>query len=168
MLKLQVFGKFEVVDECGQICSPSGQKAKGLLILLACSRGQTRSRLWLQDKLWSDRSRSQAAGSLRTCLNEIRKAFGTHQNALITDRFNIGIDEKQFTLDYRVEPHESGLPQYPEAFEDVDVRDREFEHAIREIRTSLKSRRSAPYNAEITKSPIVDIFSLHKVDYSLK
>lgn len=160
MLKLKVFGKFSVVDERGQECSPSGKKARAILILLACSPGQVRSRHWLQDKLWSDRSREQAAGSLRTCLSEIRKAFGQQNHVLQSDRINIGLDKHFFELDYETTSTNGSLPQPIEAFEDVDIRDREFEHTIRDLRLSLKASYSAKTVVDNCTSPIVDLIVL--------
>ena len=155
MLTLKVFGKFCVVDQNGQNKTPGGQKAKGLLVLLASSPDHSRSRLWLQDQLWSDRSRGQAAGSLRTCLNEIRKAFGENQGALSSDRINVSLTPGLFKLDYEVP---SGAISYNEAFEDIDIRDSEFEHTIRDIRANVKAQYIKKYNSQNNPSaPIVDL-----------
>jgi len=67
---LKVHGQFALVGyEKGSRTkinlTPTGQKQRGLLALLAYSSNRTLSRHWLRQHLWSDRGNEQAQASLR-------------------------------------------------------------------------------------------------------
>ncbi len=97
---------------------PESAKARGLIALILASSDGWRRRQWLQDKLWSDRGRDQAAGSLRQALSQIRKALGAHADLLEATRQSVSFDVG------RIETIEDGDGEF---LEDLDVRDPEFE-----------------------------------------
>lgn len=75
----------------GTNLTPKGQKERAILALLAFSPQKRRTRLWLQDHLWSRSDPEKAAGSLRRALANIRKAISGHGAILETDKFSIGL-----------------------------------------------------------------------------
>ncbi|MER8707617.1 hypothetical protein [Mesorhizobium sp. M0520] len=148
MLKLNVLGRLTLTDTEGHDFAPLGSKARGVIVFLAVAPGHTRTRTWLQERLWSDRAPEQAAGSLRAALTEIRRALGPHRQLLVASRHAVTLDQAGFTVVYEA-PAESQIGGAVKAFEDVDIHDREFEQAIRDIRSQVlqrwvSQRRTAP------------------------
>ena len=90
-MRFQLNGQFRVFDAAERDITPRGIKERGLLALLVLSPGQRRTRIWLQDKLWSDRSPEQASGSCRQALSNIRNAFGPAALHLQSDRSAVWI-----------------------------------------------------------------------------
>lgn len=148
MLKLNVLGRLTLTDTEGHDFAPLGSKARGVIVFLAVAPGHTRTRTWLQERLWSDRAPEQAAGSLRAALTEIRRALGPHRQLLVASRHAVTLNQAGFTVVYEA-PAESQIGGAVKAFEDVDIHDREFEQAIRDIRSQVlqrwvSQRRTAP------------------------
>lgn len=153
MLKLNALGRLTLTDEGGRDFAPQGSKARGAIALLAVAPGHTRTRAWLQQRLWSDRGAEQAAGSLRAVLSEIRRALGPHRQLLVASRHAVTLEPAGFRVVYEasVDMRQGGTV---EAFEDVDVHDREFEHVIRDVRSHVlerwvQQRRAAPRRRRI-------------------
>ncbi|MDX8350669.1 hypothetical protein SLH49_21985 [Cognatiyoonia sp. IB215446] len=117
-----------MIDDDGLDRTPKGMKERGLLALLAFAPSNRRSRSWLQDKLWSDRSPDQASTSFRRALSNIRKVLGPSSNFLGADRTNVWFT-RPVRLDFGEEPSSNS-----EVLEDVDVPDAEFENWIRDLR----------------------------------
>lgn len=139
MLKFETVGKTSLTDRDGTDYMPRSMKARGIIVLLMMTPNRTRSRLWLQSKLWSDRGSSQAAGSLRTALSDIRSSLGNFDHVLVTDRFGVSLCKKK--IEFRLEgagPFEAA--NFVEPFEDIDVKDPEFEQLIRDMRSGLEHR----------------------------
>ena len=84
-LEIKLGAQVVVTDDNGTDLTPRGQKEVALLAILALSPEMRRPRLWLQDKLWSDRFAEQGAMSLRRALANIRKSFGPTRAALCAD-----------------------------------------------------------------------------------
>ncbi|MER8969200.1 hypothetical protein NKI25_26530 [Mesorhizobium sp. M0808] len=153
MLKLNALGRLTLTDEEGRDFAPQGSKARGAIALLAVAPGHTRTRAWLQQRLWSDRAAEQASGSLRAALSEIRRALGSHGQLLVASRHAVTLDPASFKVVYEasVDMRRGGTV---EAFEDVDVHDHEFEHVIRDVRSQvlerwMQQRRAAPRRRRI-------------------
>jgi DNA-binding SARP family transcriptional activator len=91
-VQISLFGHFCVKDFRGIDITPRAAKAQGLVALLASCGDGTRSRAWIQSKLWSDRAPNQAAGSLRQCLVQIRQAFGQNSDIINATRQNISLN----------------------------------------------------------------------------
>lgn len=114
--KLKIFlrGRFLVLAPDGSDRTPSSKKGRALLVLLALSRGNMRSRIWLQEKLWSQQEPSSGAASLRQCLSVLRKALEPYQDFL-------KIDKQLISLNAEVDSSRNG-----EFLEDLNINDPEF------------------------------------------
>ena len=131
-LAVVLSGPFRLVGPDGRERVLKSAKAQGVIALLATAPGMRRSRVWLQDKLWSDRGRAQGAGSLRQALCDIRHALGNCAPALVSDRMTVSLDASQV--------HVIGPPEAPGEFlEGIDVRDPEFEDWLREQRCAAEA-----------------------------
>lgn len=118
-------GPFGVFDEDGRDVTPAGMKERGLLALLLASPGQRRTRIWLQNLLWSDRRPQQALGILRQALANLRKALGRGAERLQADRTTLWI-APQVRVDALVQGEFLG---------DLDSRDPEFSDWLRDQRS---------------------------------
>jgi tetratricopeptide (TPR) repeat protein len=137
VITLSAFGRFKLVDEFGQEVTPRGMRARALIALLALAPSHRRTRVWLQDKLWSERSAKQGSESLRQVLTEIRSSLGTHAPVLIADRESVRLDPGQFTVQLDGGDRHDLEPADHELFADLDVPDQEFEQWIRDRRTAF-------------------------------
>ena len=135
LLCLNAIGPLSLTDCDGHEYLPGGNKARALIVLLAVAPGFTRSRQWLQSKLWSDRSTAQASGSLRSTLSEIRKALGPYAAALEASRQSVSFRTDMLEVSY-ARPDGVSFDEC-EPFEGVDARDPEFEHLIRDVRSRI-------------------------------
>lgn len=130
MVVIDVIGPLRVTASDGSDITPSGKKARGLLALLATSSELRRSRAWLQDKLWSDRSQQQGSASLRHAVWQIRKSFGdrdilrSENDCLFLASANVRRRGVSF------DSHEYGS----ELFEGLDIKDEEFNAWLRDQR----------------------------------
>lgn len=70
--------------------TPRGQKDRAVLALLALSSERRRTRLWLQERLWSASEPKKAGSSLRRVLSNIRSAFNG-ENVILTDKFGVAL-----------------------------------------------------------------------------
>lgn len=123
-MRVRINGPFRVKDDAGTDVTPVGMKERALLALVLLSPGQRRTRVWLQDKLWSDRDPQQGSGSLRQALSNIRKSLGQAGDRLKADRTAIWL-----------EPEVSLPTDEPgELLDDIDVRDPEFSNWLRDQR----------------------------------
>lgn len=140
-LIVQLFGRFSLSDNSGVDRTPTGQKSKGVLALLATSPKNERGRLWLQDKLWSDRAPPQASASLRQALVDIRRSLGPYSDLLKSNRTEVWFEPGMLeTL-----PQEHAQEEF---LEGIDIRDQEFE-------AWLSVQRSASSNPEGLTAPPV-------------
>lgn len=130
---IQTFGPFAMRTEAGRDITPRGRKACGLIAMLCLSPNFRRTRRWLQDHLWSDRGESQAAGSMRQTLVEIRKAMDTFSDLLATERGLVYLKEDGVRI--------AGEQTGQELLEGMDIRDEEFEDWLREARAVHREHR---------------------------
>ncbi len=147
-LSATLHGQFTIEGPNGENLTPTSAKAQGVLALVLTNKDHQRSRNWVQDKLWSDRSREQGAASLRQALTQIRKAFGPYADLLKTNRQTIALPK---------EVH------FPEVFDDnaeflegMDVRDQEFESWLRlqrQAREQPSAKAFAKANAGRIRTP---------------
>ncbi len=101
-LDVFLLGPPTVLDRNGNQLTPKNQKSKAVVAMLALAPRGSRSRVWLRDKLWSDRSEDQASASLRQALLDIRKSFGTeYKDILITDKYSVTLDPSRVRVDAR-------------------------------------------------------------------
>lgn len=129
MIIFKVSGKFRVCDSEGLNLTPRGMKARGLLSLLLLAPEYSRTRRFIQDKLWSTRSSEQASSSLRQSLTEIRRSLQQYKHILITDGINVSLDISQVIVE-----REQSEPQL--LFEDVEINDPAFANWILTERSS--------------------------------
>lgn len=116
-IKFTLWGRFRILAPTGEDLTPRSAKAQGLAALIAHAEHSERGRLWLQDKLWSDRAPEQSSASLRQALSELRRALGDYSQVLISDRLQVKFDQSLISL----------TPQTADEFlEGLDVRDPEF------------------------------------------
>jgi hypothetical protein len=154
MMSLKVYGRFRLTDEHGVDLAPRSTKARGLIALLALAPEHWRSRIWLQDKLWSDRDAKQGAESLRQALMLIRRSLKNHAHVLTADREKVSLDAHHFTVDF-FRPVQASLDEADtELFADLNIRDREFESWIRNQRLALDSRLERTNTIRLPKTKI--------------
>ncbi|MEX3015016.1 hypothetical protein [Gymnodinialimonas hymeniacidonis] len=132
-VKIRFFGTFAVIDSSGNDVTPKGKKARGIVALLAETATMRRGRRWLEAMLWSDRAPSQASGSLRQSLSELRSAFGDNVDILSSDRGDVWLDVD--AVDTDIDPG-SPLREPGRSFlEGFDIRDEAFEQWLAEARS---------------------------------
>jgi tetratricopeptide (TPR) repeat protein len=137
-LEIFLLGPPTVLDRSGNQLTPKNQKSKAVVAMLALAPRGSRSRVWLRDKLWSDRSEDQASASLRQALLDIRKSFGAdYKDILIADKYSVTLDLSRVQVDAKQisEQADKGLlhlsdeqHDFSEHFlEGFDICDPEFE-----------------------------------------
>jgi DNA-binding SARP family transcriptional activator len=151
-LHVKLLGAFEIRDGSGAPLGPLGRKAQGLLAILALNLGATLPRDKLSALLWSDRDESQARGSLRHALAELRKVLADLDPApLIADREMARIDPDTVEVDAvtferlidedTVEALATATELYRgDLLDGFDGRDAEFEVWLRTERERLRGR----------------------------
>lgn len=152
-MKLRVHGPFRVFDADGTDRTPRGLKECALLALVALSPGQSRTRAWLQGKLWSDSDPTRAGGSCRQALTSLRKALGPLSQRLKSDRLSIWLDPPAM-----VEPHGGAAPD--DLLSNLDVRDAEFDDWLRDFRAGASGQPVAtaaplPRDTPATARPLI-------------
>ncbi|TDW32386.1 hypothetical protein EV128_107255 [Rhizobium azibense] len=140
--RMFLLGPFALVDAEGRSVTPKSKKAQALLAMLALSARGSRSRIWLRDKLWSDRSDDQAAASLRQALLDINKTLGAARDLLIADKNTVWLDMDRLVLDTDlvVRTKRSADQITDELLEGIDIRDPEFEDWLTLERQNWYSR----------------------------
>lgn len=126
-MRVRIHGPFRLTGPDGADRTPRGVKERALLALVILSPGQSRTRAWLQGKLWSDSDPARAAGSCRQALTTLRKALGPLADRLATDRLSVRIDPPA-----EIEGWQGAAPD--DLLSDLDVRDPEFDDWLREFR----------------------------------
>ncbi|MFN7023018.1 MAG: tetratricopeptide repeat protein [Pseudorhizobium sp.] len=136
--RLYLLGSFALTDPAGTSLAPKSQKAQALLAMLALSRRGSRSRVWLRDKLWSNRSEEQASASLRQALLEIHKSLGSGRELVQADKLTVWLDLDRVKLDI----NQATAPEsnYDQLLEGIDVRDPEFEEWLTLERQNWQTR----------------------------
>ncbi len=99
-LNVTLLGGFAARDGAGAEPGPLGRKAQAILAILALNPGAPYTRDKLTALLWGDRGESQARGSLRAALTELRKAFGNlDPPLLIAERETVHINPDAVEVD---------------------------------------------------------------------
>ena len=124
-----LFGPFTVQGPDGADLTPKSRKSRAILAMLAVAPRGSRSRVWLRDKLWSDRGEDQASASLRQALLDIRSALGDRAAVVLTaDKHTVSLDLAAIRVDALEAAQGSVAVGQTENFlEGIDVRDPEFE-----------------------------------------
>jgi tetratricopeptide (TPR) repeat protein len=137
MIRIEIDGVLRISDDAGRDLTPRGQKTRGLVALLVAAKGNRRSRSYLQDKLWSTRAPEQGAASLRQSLSELRRALGDQKDVLKCERGLVQLDPEAVDVTGSPDPQST-------LFEDLDIRDPEFENWLRDIRVRHQSHDVRP------------------------
>ena len=127
-ISITLNGRLAVLDEKNKSLLPVGAKHQGLIALLATAKNFERGRVWLQDKLWSDRGQIQGAASLRQAIHKTKASLGDLGGILYSNRNSVGLD-----------PSRTDVIQDPslgEFLEGLDVRDQEFESWLTTMRAA--------------------------------
>ncbi len=122
LLRIRFYGPFRAFDAAGNDVTPKSRKGQGVLAVLATGEDMLRTRRWLQDTLWSDRTPQQAGGSLRQTLTELRKVIGPCGDVLQADRNAIWLNPELVETDL-----DDPEPQSQTFLEGLDVRDPKFD-----------------------------------------
>jgi DNA-binding SARP family transcriptional activator len=136
-ITLTVLGPFQVRHMDGRPLRLIGAKNQALLAMLALSPDMTRSRRWIEDKLWSTFGPEQANANLRQALSKLRAALGAASDVVLSDRTSISLDTRRVTVDLlqEVVPEDERI----ELLQGMDVRDPEFEDWLRQERAALQA-----------------------------
>src|SRR5690606_22752364 len=154
--------------------TPKAQKSRALLALLALSPRGSRSRVWLRDKLWSDRGEDQASASLRQALLDVRKSLGPLADALlIADKHTVTLNLSRRSGDAvdilqqmsdRTSPTDFDMRVAEGEFlEGLDICDPEFEDWLTIERQLWRARfenAAAPRDLAPAKEPVRNAVSL--------
>ncbi|MGL5012279.1 MAG: AfsR/SARP family transcriptional regulator, partial [Paracoccaceae bacterium] len=132
-------------DASGADRTPGGQKARGLIALLALTPDRSRPRRWLEQKLWSDRSPEQASNSLRQVLMELRTALGPVADTLQADRHNVSLTPLETDLEKDPEGTRNALAAGYDLMQDLHLRDAAFNAWLADQRARLSG--TAPITA---------------------
>ncbi|MGP3696724.1 SARP family transcriptional regulator [Rhodobacter sp. NSM] len=132
VLRMYLFGPFTLLGPDSEDLTPKSRKSRAILAMLAVAPRGSRSRVWLRDKLWSDRGEDQASASLRQALLDIRKSLGPRAAHLLTaDKNTVSLDLASIAVDALelvAGDRRGDEPVTTEHFlEGIDVRDPEFE-----------------------------------------
>lgn len=125
---VQLYGLFKVTTEDGIDLTPKSARGRAIVALLATSKGYRRPRIWIQEKLWSDRSDAQASGSLRQALLDVRKSLGEFRDVLGSNRSIVWLEKALVVVKDR--PSED---QAEDFLEGLHVKDPEFEAWLKSI-----------------------------------
>lgn len=145
-LRLRLIGGFALETVSGKDCTPPGINARCLLVLLALSPQQRRSRRWIESKLWSERDAVQASGSLRQTLAELRRHLGDRRDAVRADRVDLWLDPTHMAVDLFEDASSAAAAAARGAVlvDGLDPRDEEFDEWLREERATFAARASRP------------------------
>ncbi|WP_305971624.1 MULTISPECIES: winged helix-turn-helix domain-containing protein [unclassified Mameliella] len=143
--ELKLFGPIQVLDREGRdiLTGTCGEKAKGLLAILAIYGDRPCSRAMLQDKLWSDRGEQQARNSLRQALSQLRRMFRQDaKRILLTDGGPVLLARDHLKIDY-FDPDVNAASRR-EFLEGIDIKDPQFNIWLSEMRVNSEGSDARP------------------------
>lgn len=151
LCRVFLIGPVTVIGADGADLTPRSTKSRALLAMLALSPRGARSRVWLRDKLWSDRAEDQASASLRQTLFDIRRSLGPiAKDILVADKHTVTLNLSRTRIDAieLLDPSRPGGVDRQGSdwwgtehfLEGLDVRDPEFEDWLTLERQIWQSR----------------------------
>jgi TolB-like protein/Flp pilus assembly protein TadD len=147
-----------MLDPQGQRVAVTSKRAMALIAMLAMSADGERSRGWLQEKLWGAREDTQAAGSLRRELSELRRLLNVGDSPLLlTERDRVRLDLSKLCVDAHSPSGAAGpTARAAEDFlEGLDIAGEEgFEDWRRERRLALRPRMRADSATPEDNAPV--------------
>ncbi len=123
-VQFDVMGPFVVRAPNGDILTPTGAKARGILALLLLTDDHSRPRRWLEEMLWSTRPPAQAQASMRQSLSEIRRSLGAFAPLLKTDREAVSLNHALISVDLLALDEQPAFER--ELFEGLVIKDPRF------------------------------------------
>jgi len=133
-IAIRLFGPPAIRRSGGSIIPIRSRKAQVILPLLATAPDGSRTRAWLQEKLWSRVEKEQAQNSLRQGLLKLQQALGEEWKEIL-DIGPISVSLKEGTWQI------CGSPTDGEFLEGVDLREEGFDDWLRSERN-----KDAEYN----------------------
>lgn len=154
LARLYLTGPFRIEDAQGRDLTPRSRRAQALLAMLCLAPRGQRSRLWLRDKLWSDRDEQQGAASLRQELLVIRKSLGAVAGGvLMVDRLTVALALPRVMIvdEPRLVSEDGAAAE--EFLEGIDIKDEQFEEWLRQERQNrlVTAEASAPWRAKLPR-----------------
>lgn len=133
---LNLMGSFRLIGPEGERIDIASRKGMAMVAMLALAEGGERTRGWLQEKLWGQRDRPQAQGSLRRELTHLRDHLNGHTKPLlICERQTVRLDLSQIDIDALMPKRGVATGDFLEGF---DIAGEEgFEDWLREQRSLL-------------------------------
>lgn len=133
---LNLMGSFRLIGPEGERIDIASRKGMAMVAMLALAEGGERTRGWLQEKLWGQRDRPQAQGSLRRELTHLRDHLNTGAKPLlICERQTVRLDLSQIDIDALMPKRGVATGDFLEGF---DIAGEEgFEDWLREQRSQL-------------------------------
>ncbi|OYY63315.1 hypothetical protein [Sphingomonas sp. 28-62-11] len=86
--RLEILGAFRLYAPDGERIEIASRRGQALIAMLALASGGERTRVWLQDRLWSSRQQPQAQASLRRELSNVRAILNCGGIPLLNADFN--------------------------------------------------------------------------------
>ncbi len=166
---LRLLGPFRLLKPGGERIEIPSKKGLAVVAMLAMARDGERTRGWLQDKLWGKRQPTEARGSLRRELSNLRKLLNQDATPLlICERDRVRLRLEMIDVDARLG---EDRPAGDEFLEGLDIAGEDgFEEWLREQRGALaredKSRQAAQQSAMEPQPPRQQPLPAHIVDTS--
>jgi tetratricopeptide (TPR) repeat protein len=135
LLLFYLTGPFRIETPAGENVTPRSRRAQALLAMLCLAPRGQRSRIWLRDKLWSDRDEHQGAASLRQELLVIRKSLGAAAGHVLTiDRMTVALSLSRIKIIAGKGRRSEEGAACEELLEGIEINDEEFEDWLRKER----------------------------------
>ncbi|WP_461427679.1 hypothetical protein [Gymnodinialimonas sp.] len=132
-VRVNLWGDFRVEGSDGEDITPRSAKNRALVAALATNTSFERSRVWLQNKLWSTGEVEQAQGNLRKAVHDLRVDFGRYRDAILSDRQSVGLAQDAVEV---LGPTEAN----GEFLGGLEVGDREFDQWLFQMRLSARAQ----------------------------
>lgn len=132
-LHVNLWGDFHVKGPDGEELTPQSAKNRALVAALVTTPSFERSRVWLQNKLWSSGEVEQAQGNLRKAVHDLRADFGRYRDIVLSNRKVVGL------LPSAVEVLGPSDPNC-DFLSGLEVGDREFDQWLTQMRLSARAQ----------------------------
>jgi hypothetical protein len=140
-LLLRLAGPLRLIRRDRTDITPRAAKGRAVLALLGGAPALRRSRAWIQDKLWSDRSPEQGSASLRQTLHRLREAVGGDPSWLVAEAGWVALNPARVAVVVDPAPEDwEPTGEAPEFCEGLNIADPEFEDWIRNYRMAYEDR----------------------------
>lgn len=149
--RVNYFGTFALIAPDGRNVTPKGSKAKALLAMLCDVAEMRRGRRWLEGRLWASRSATQASGSLRQTLTEIKAAFDQDTHVFGADRLEVWLDPECILTD--LSDDEKARNSGRDLLEGLEIREEMFQEWLDGFRARHTPDAVSQQNLNLTAAP---------------